>query len=88
MTFQNVDNIKETESKIRRKLAEKGLTARYHFEDIIGESEELKQAVTMAYYYSRTDSNVLLLEKAGRERNYSPIVSTTPAAESISLLWR
>ena len=99
VTFQNVDNIKETESKIRRKLAEKGLTARYHFEDIIGESEELKQAVTMAYYYSRTDSNVLLLGESGTgkelfahsihnasRRKHQPFVAVNCAALPENLL--
>lgn len=99
ITFQNVDNIKETESKIRRKLAEKGLTARYHFEDIIGDSEELKQAVTMAYYYSRTDSNVLLLGESGTgkelfahsihnasRRKHQPFVAVNCAALPENLL--
>lgn len=65
ITTQNSDNIMEVETKIRRSLSEKGLTAKYTFDGIIGSSKELNTTITMAKRYSKVDSNVLIIGETG-----------------------
>lgn len=64
-TVQNTENISETETKIRKELNTKGLVAKYHFGDIIGEDQSMKNCVAVAYKYSQVDSNVLLIGETG-----------------------
>lgn len=65
VTFQNVDKIKEIESKIRKELSSKGLIAKYSFGNIIGSSEKLNSTIQIAYKYSQVDSNILLIGETG-----------------------
>lgn len=64
-TFQDVKVIQENENKIRRSLHEKGLTAKYNFEDIKGESQELKNAISIAKSYASSDSTILIRGETG-----------------------
>lgn len=64
-TFQDVTKIQALEGEIRRKLHQKGLVAKYHFSDIIGESKALREAVETAEKFSKVDSNILLLGESG-----------------------
>ncbi|MDU4889487.1 MAG: sigma 54-interacting transcriptional regulator [Clostridium sp.] len=62
---KSADLILETETKIRRSLSEKGLTAKYSFENIIGASDIMKENKKMAKRYSQVDSNVLIIGETG-----------------------
>lgn len=64
-TFQDVKVIQENENKIRRSLHEKGLVAKYNFEDIKGESKKLKSAISIAKSYASSDSTVLIRGETG-----------------------
>lgn len=64
-TFQDIKVIQENESKIRRSLHEKGLYAKYHFEDIKGESLELKNTISIAKSYASSDSTILIRGETG-----------------------
>lgn len=63
--IKNTDRIMEEESRIRRGLSEKGLTAKYTFEDILGQSEAIQGNIRMAERYSRVNSNVLIIGETG-----------------------
>ncbi len=64
-TFQDIKVIQENENKIRRSLHEKGLVARYHFRDIKGESDEIKNAISIAKSYASSDSTILIQGETG-----------------------
>ncbi|MGC7873206.1 sigma 54-interacting transcriptional regulator [Desulfosporosinus sp. SYSU MS00001] len=64
-TFQTVDRLQSLEHKIRRTLAERGHVAKHRFEDILGQSNPLKEVVGLAKEYALVNSTVLLLGKTG-----------------------
>lgn len=63
--IKNCDQIIEEESKIRRALSEKGLTARYSFQDILGSSGAIRENIRIAERYGRVNSNVLIMGETG-----------------------
>jgi PAS domain S-box-containing protein len=63
--FQKISRIQEVEGRIRRKLFRKGLTAKYHFRDIVGKSPALLEVIDLAKQYSAVDSNILLEGETG-----------------------
>ena len=65
LILQNAQQISESESKIRKELAAKGLAAKYMFESIIGDSPSIRQHIAIAYKYSQVDSNVLITGETG-----------------------
>lgn len=64
-TFQQVERLQKLEGKVRRKLAERGLVAKYNFRDIIGNSPTIKDAIDLAKEYSGVDSTVLIHGQTG-----------------------
>lgn len=64
-TFQEVDRLQTLEQKVRITLHQKGLFARYTFEDIIGDSPAVLQTKTEAQTYARTDSTILITAETG-----------------------
>ena len=64
-TFQDVKVIQENENRIRRSLHEKGLIAKYNFEDIKGESREIINTISIAKSYAFSDSTVLIQGETG-----------------------
>lgn len=64
-TFQQLERLQKLEGKVRRKLADRGLAAKYNFEDIIGNSPALKDAIDLARKYSGVDSTVLIHGQTG-----------------------
>ena len=64
-TFQDVKALQDSERKIRVKLHQKGLVAKYHFEDIIGESLQMKDAVGLAEKFARSDATILIQGETG-----------------------
>ena len=65
LTLQEVTRIQASESKIRSSLHEKRLFARYHFNDLIGDSKVMQQIVARARSYARNDANVLIHGETG-----------------------
>ncbi len=63
--IQNSDQIQKAENRIRNELSKKGLVAKYHFPDILGESRQIRQNIQEACKYSRVDSNVLIIGETG-----------------------
>lgn len=57
--------MQKTEQTIRRKLLKKGFTARYRFEDIVGESPQMKECVEAARRYALYDTPVLICGESG-----------------------
>lgn len=65
INFQGVSKIRQVEEKIRKKLHNKGLLAKYHFTDIVGRSPLLVDAITEARKFARTQSTVLITGESG-----------------------
>lgn len=65
ITIKNSEEILKEETKIRHSLIEKGLAAKYSFEDILGNSKAIQANIKMAKKYSRVDSNVLIIGETG-----------------------
>lgn len=98
-TFQDITKIQELEKRIRFELSEKGLTGKYTFDDILGESSIMKKTIEISKKYSLTDSTILLTGETGTGKeifaqsihNYSkrsngPFVAVNCAAISKNLL--
>lgn len=64
-TFQDVNTIQESEQKIRVKLHQKGLVAKYDFNEVIGESNIIKKTINIAKSYAKTTSTVLISGETG-----------------------
>lgn len=64
-TLEDVEDIQETESVIRKQLNKKPLSAKYTFDQIVGTSEEILYAIDKAKKYSQTNSSILILGETG-----------------------
>ena len=65
VSFQEVNDIVDLESSIRRKIHNKGHVAKTYFKDIIGQSQVMRRTIKTAEKYSCTDSNILLTGQSG-----------------------
>lgn len=65
VTLHEVARIQASETKIRSSFYQKGLYARYHFKDVIGESEIMRQVITRAKTFAGHDSNLLIYGETG-----------------------
>ncbi len=65
VSIRPVEDIRRTESKIRTKLQQKGLSAKYSFSDIVTEQVEMKQLIAKALRYAQVEGNVLLTGETG-----------------------
>ena len=63
--FQSVHDIQKSEQRIRLQLHQKGLVAKYHFEDILGISDSLERVKLIARSYAQADSSILLTGETG-----------------------
>ena len=63
--IQNSENLRESDSKIRKELKDRGLVARYSFKDIIGESRRLREMVDKARRFSQVQSSILITGETG-----------------------
>ena len=59
------EKIDSLDRKLNRKNYSKGLFARYHFEDILGESAEMETCKFRARQFARHPANVLILGETG-----------------------
>ena len=98
-TFQDVKQLQNSEQKIRLKLHEKGLVAKYAFNDILGDSPAIRSTIQIARSYAASRASVLILGEAGTgkelfaqsihnasDRRDGPFVAINCAAVSNSLL--
>ena len=65
VTFQTANAISDAESRIRERQRASGHYARYHFEDILGESAGIGAAIRQARRFAHVDSNILLYGETG-----------------------
>lgn len=65
ITFQDITQIQEMEAKIRNQVMSKKLVARYHFEDIIGPSNEMVETKRIAQEIAAVDTTVLISGETG-----------------------
>lgn len=99
ITFQTVSKIQQMETQLRKRLSEKGLVARYTFNDIIRKSDIMEQTITLAKKYAAVSSNILIVGETGTgkellaqgihnmsERNKKPFVAINCAALPENLL--
>ncbi|KYZ77676.1 hypothetical protein AXX12_18265 [Anaerosporomusa subterranea] len=98
-TFQNITKVQEMEGHIRKKTHAKGLTAKYQFSDIIGQSVLIKETTHFAQQYSKVDYNILITGETGTgkelfaqsihnlsNRRHNPFVAVNCAAIPEQLL--
>ena len=64
-TFRKTKEVQKIEQKIRYKLAQRGLTAKYTFKSIVGNSNEILTIVELAKIYSKILSTVLITGETG-----------------------
>ena len=64
-TLEDVTKIVEYEKIIRAKMAEKGYTAKFSFEKIIGQSPSIQKTIELAKKYANVDSTILIEGESG-----------------------
>lgn len=98
-TFQDVTKIQKLEQKLRRELHAKGFVAKFSFENILGKSNLIKDAIEKAIRYSNAEASILILGETGTgkeifahsihrssKRREGPFVAVNCAALPESLL--
>lgn len=65
ITFRDIENIQEDESRIRKQLHSKGLCAKYRFENVIHKSKIMRDTIQIARKYARAESNVFIHGETG-----------------------
>lgn len=63
--FKEVSEIQKLEENIRRVLHKKGFVAKYTFNDIVGESEVIKNTINKAKKIAKSNSTVLIIGESG-----------------------
>lgn len=99
LTLRDVTKLQELEKNLRFQLSKKGLTARYHFSDILTQDSGMLRVISQARRYAETDNTVVLYGQSGTgkelfaqsihnhsHRKSSPFVAVNCAALSESLL--
>lgn len=65
LTFQNAAQIQAEEGQIRKKMHQSGFKAKYHFSQIIHNSQIMDSIISDAINFSYSDSNVLIYGETG-----------------------
>lgn len=65
INVSDITKIQELEGQIRRKLGEKGLQAKHTFDDIIYESEVMRETIEEARCYAESEANVIIVGETG-----------------------
>lgn len=65
LTLRKISDIQKMEARIREELYARGHIAKFSFDDVVGDSREIHDAVALARDYARTDSSVLILGETG-----------------------
>lgn len=63
--FRPVQEVQESETQVRRELRKTGNTAKYTFNNITGQSEELTKAISLARKFAQTELTILLEGESG-----------------------
>jgi transcriptional regulator with PAS, ATPase and Fis domain len=97
--FNELERIQRMEAQAKNELNQKGYTASYHFEDIAGRSEKLREAKYIAAEFSKYDATTLILGESGTgkelfaqgihnnsARRNRPFIAVNCAALPLSLL--
>ena len=63
--FKEITDIQKVELKLRKKLHQNGLEAKYRLSDIIGETPEIMEAKELARKFAETESTVLITGESG-----------------------
>lgn len=61
----DITRVQELEGQIRRKLSEKGLRAKYTFDDVVHKSEIMKKTIQMSKLYAGSASNIIVVGETG-----------------------
>ncbi len=98
-SFQNITKLQRLERKIRLEMSDKGLIAKYGFNDIIYSSPLMKDTIERAKKVGQSDSTVIIYGESGTgkelmasslhqtsKRSKAPFVAVNCAALSESLL--
>jgi len=99
ITSQDVTQIQEMEIKIRNEVLTKKFIAKYHFNDILGDSPQVLEAKRTAEEFASVDTTVLIFGESGTgkelfaqsihtasKRAHGPFVAVNCAALPTSLL--
>lgn len=99
ITFQEAEAILKMDTKVRSELYHRRFYSKYSFEDIIYQSPIMKQKISLARAYAKSDSNILIFGESGTgkelfaqsihqesNRKHGPFVAVNCAALSESLL--
>ncbi len=65
LSFQKTDTIQREEIRIRNKMYLKGNEAFYKFDDILGDSPQIREIIKTAKQYSSVNSNILITGETG-----------------------
>ncbi len=65
ISFQNITRVQQLERQIRKKMHEKGLTAKYRFSDIVHESSIVGDCIDTARRYAPLPFNILIMGETG-----------------------
>lgn len=97
--FRELTDIQNMELKLRKKLHQKGLEAKYTLSDIVGNSSEIQQTKELSSHFAKTGATVLITGESGTgkemfaqgihlasERAAGPFVDVNCAALPESLL--
>lgn len=63
--FRELTDIQNMELKLRKKLHQKGLEAKYRISDIVGESTEIQEAKELSLRFAKTSATVLITGESG-----------------------
>lgn len=64
-TFQDVTTIQKAEVQIRKNLHDKGLVAKFTFNDILGKSPALLETIELSKQFALTESTVMITGETG-----------------------
>jgi transcriptional regulator with PAS, ATPase and Fis domain len=65
INFEDVTKIQEKEEKIRKILSKSGLVAKNTFDNVVGDSEEIRRTIHLAKKYAAIDSTILIYGESG-----------------------
>ncbi len=65
ITLKDVSEVQKLEQQIRKEIWEKGLRARFTFQDIIGQGKTLQTTINQARRYAQSDSTILIMGESG-----------------------
>ncbi|SDF72333.1 sigma 54-interacting transcriptional regulator [Sporomusa acidovorans] len=65
ISLQEIDKIQQMEAMIRKEIYARGHVAKFHFENIIGQSPAILNTIEMAKDFAATNSSILILGETG-----------------------